>query len=297
MNRVIPLCFLVLTLAASAAFSAGSGTKTAPYALEEIASMEGFAIPECVVKSMAGDLYVSNVVTDNEGYWVDDGTGFISKISKDGTLTLRWLDSTTEAPLHGPKGMTLLKDKLYFSDNKSLRSVTILPSGKAGSVETIPLPESGHLNDLATDGQNIYVTDTELSLIYRVTPSGEHSLLPAPENINGITCHKGKIFAVSWGLHDVYQIDPKGKKAPKPFGLADHFTNLDAIEVLDDGSYIVSDFKGNKVSLISANRKKVWTLAELDSPADIGFDREKGLIYVPQLMEDRMVTFQLKKAK
>ena len=49
----------------------------------------------------------------------------------------------------------------------------------------------------------------------------------------------------------------RGKTPPKPFGLAAHFKSLDAIEVLDDGTFLVSDFPGNKVCTISADRKTV----------------------------------------
>ena len=48
---------------------------------------------------------------------------------------------------------------------------------------------------------------------------------------------------------NIYEIDPAGVAEPIPFGLSSHFTNLDAIEVLPDGSFLVSDFKG-KVLLV-----------------------------------------------
>ena len=79
------------------------------------------------------------------------------------------------------------------------------------------------------------------------------------------------------------------------FGLAEHFTNLDGIEVLDDDSNIVSDFMGNKVSLISPDRKTVTTLAEADTPADIGINRRNGLLYVPHFMKDKLTVFRLER--
>ena len=69
----------------------------------------------------------------------------------------------------------------------------------------------------------------------------------------------------------------------------------DGIEVLDDGSFVVSDFKGNKVSLVSADEKTVRTLIEVESPADIGIDRKGGLLYVPQFKKDKIIVYQLKK--
>ena len=94
-------------------------------------------------------------------------------------------------------------------------------------------------------------------------------------------------------FRSVYELDPSGDNPPVAFGLAEHFTNLDGIEVLDDGTFIVSDFKGNKVCSISADRKTVETLAELDSPADIGIDRSRNLLYVPQFMQNKAVIYKL----
>ena len=69
---------------------------------------------------------------------------------------------------------------------------------------------------------------------------------------------------------------------------------LDAgIEVLDDGTFIVSDLPAKKVFSVSPDRKTVRTLAELDSPADIGLDRKRNLLYVPQFFKNQAVVFKL----
>ncbi len=110
-----------------------------------------------------------------------------------------------------------------------------------------------------------------------------------------MTCKDGKVYAVSWDLHEIYEIDPAGEKEPVAFGLADNFTTLDGIEVLSDGSFIVSDFGGGKVCLVSADRKTVTTLAELTSPADIGIDLKGGMLYVPSLEVNGAVVYKLGK--
>ena len=71
---------------------------------------------------------------------------------------------------------------------------------------------------------------------------------------------------------------------------------LDGIEVLADGTFIVSDFMGNKVSAITPDEKTVYTLAELGSPADIGIDRSSMILYVPQFFQDKVVLFRLSQA-
>ena len=104
------------------------------------------------------------------------------------------------------------------------------------------------------------------------------------------------MFGVSWDLHEVYELDPSGKAAPVAFGLASHFKNLDGIEVLCDGTFVVSDFMGDTVCIITPDRTTVHPLIKTPSPADMGLNRKAGLLYVPQFMKDKLSVYQLKRA-
>lgn len=256
-------------------------------------TLEGFAVPECaVVDPASGAVYVSNIDTDNEGYWVDDGKGFISRLKSDGSIeALRWRDSTAEAPIHSPKGMCIVNGVLFVADNTRVLRFR-LPDGQA--LPPIVIPEAKWLNDMASDGRRAWVSDTGASRIYCLEESGPRQI-KAPKNPNGITFDKGRMFGVSWDLHEVYELDPTGKKDPQPFGLASHFHTLDAIEVLKDGSFLVSDFGGNKVAIISPDRKTVTTIAELKSPADVGLDRKRNRLYVPSLLDHKVMVYSLEK--
>ncbi len=270
------------------------GLSAAEWQVTEIAAIEGLDVPEClVVDEPKGLVYISNVSTKTEGYWEDDGVGFISLATTGGDLKeLHWLNSSPAFPINGPKGMCVLDGKLYFNDNTRLLKCAL---GVPGTPEPISLPRSKKLNDLGTDGVCVYVTDTELGIIYKIDPRGGAQELKAPEGVNGVTSWKGRLFAVSWTQHEVYELDPQGKQDPRPFGVAEHFTNLDGIEVLEDGTFVVSDFMGNKVSLISPDEKTVTTLLECESPADFGLDRKRGLLLVPELMKNRAVLYKLEK--
>ena len=273
-------------------------TQTLPdrihWSTELVKVVEGLDTPECALfDPNSGQVFVSNIATADEGYWDEDGKGFVSAMSPDGVIRkLRCVDSTTEAPVHAPKGMGILDGYLYFADITSLKRCRLDGSGP---VETIALPEAQRLNDIACDIETVWVSDVAASKLYRVDREGKVSEIPAPENINGVTCWHGKIFAVSWFHHDVYELDPEGNNQPIPFGLAKHFTNLDGIEVLDDGTFVVSDFTGNKVCTIEPDRKTVKTLVELETPADIGLDRAAGMLYVPQLTLNKLAIFKLTK--
>lgn len=281
-KTVLAACLTVLTSVAAAQPT-----------VEQVAVVKGLEVPECLVTDPAsGFVYISNVEAGEGEYWSKDGKGFISRMTADGEMKeLRWLDSTADAPIHGPKGMCLLDGYLYIAD---ITRLLRYPLKGDGPLVEISVPGAKRLNDLATDGKSVYVSDTELGRVHKVDPKGGQTTIKAPESINGITFHEGRMFAVSWALHDVYELDPAGDGPPKPFGLADHFEGLDAVEVLEDGTFIVSDFLGNKVCAISADRNTVHTLIELETPADIGIHRAKGLLYIPKFMKDEAVIVKLK---
>ena len=285
---------LLVVLLIANAILAGCAEKSSPTSATSIKSLtlvkqiDGFSTPECVViDQTTGDMYVSNVAMSKDGNaWADDSNGFISKLDKDGNIQqIKWLQSSEAMPVHSPKGMTIMDGYLYFNDNAALKRVRLSNTSK---VEIIPLEGSTNLNDLANDGTCVWTTDSDTDKVFKVNRDGSYTVIPAPENVNGITCWKGQVFAVSWDLHDLYELDADGINPPVAFGLADHFKNLDTIEVLDDGTFIVSDFKGNKLSAVSPDRKTVKTLIETTTPADIAIDHQHKQTYTPLFTVDKV---------
>jgi hypothetical protein len=282
------IAFAVVALAFS------HSTLQAEWSATQVAVLKGFDKPECVVVDAdSGMAYVSNVAAATEGegfgrFWADDGTGFISRLENGKIDRLKWIDSTEDAKLNGPKGMCIARGKLWINDNHRLLAYPLV----GGKREVIEIPDAKSVNDLAARGDIVYVTDTGTGRIHRLTTDGM-SEIPSPEAVNGVTARDGKLFAVSWGLHEVYELDPEGKKPPQAFGLADQFESLDTIEALDDGSLIVSDFLGGKVCVVAPDRKSVRTIVKTTTPADVGLDRKRMLLYVPSLMKDVVEVYQL----
>ncbi len=253
------------------------------WSAEPLTTITNLAIPECVVSDTDGTIYISNVGDTPGAYWNDDGNG---------TISVPGTDKRLEG-LNSPKGMCLLDGHLYFNDNTRLMRTALPLSAKTEMVA------DGFIkaNDLATDGESVWLSDMVAGKIYCVSPDGTKRDIPAPAGVNGLTFDGDKLFAVSWALHEVYELDPKGIKEPIAFGVAEHFTNLDAVEVLSDGTFLISDLKGNKISTVGADRSTVTTLIEIASPADIGLNREKMLLYVPQFTENKVAVFQLKRTE
>lgn len=298
MKTFLLLALLLSPLLASAAPESHADTAEQPnvspaWSAQHLATLDSFATPECVLHDpKSSTIYVSNIEAQPDQYWTDDSKGHISIIGANHQLnTQRWVDSSPAFILNAPKGMTRLGKHLYFTDNTRLLRCTL--DGK--NLETV-VSDFGAANDLCSDGENIWLSNHKDGEIYCIAPDGSKRAIKSPAGINGLTFHGSQMFGVSWDLHEIYELDPTGKNEPVAFGLADHFKNLDGIEVLDDGTFLISDFVGNKVYSISPDRKTITTLIEVTSPADIGLNREDGILYVPQFMTSKVSIYQLQKS-
>lgn len=258
-----------------------------PPAANVVAEAEGFAIPESVCPAGDGTVFISNIDAAKDKYWDDDGKGYISRAD---AKTLEILEERWADGFNGPKGMCIFGDQLWVADNARIIAVSLADPAQR---EVFEPEDAGQINDLATDGEIIYASDTTKSKIHRIKGSELIDPIPAPKGVNGITFDESQMWAVSWDLHEIYRIDPTGTEPPEAIGTAEHFESLDGIEVLPDGALVVSDFPGNKVCTVDPEALTVTTIAELPSPADIGLDREAGILYVPTFDANKVVAIQL----
>lgn len=258
----------------------------------KVGAVKNLAAPESVlVDPETGVAYVANVDLSGQGAWAEDGTGFISRLHPGGKLDVRrWRDSTKAFPLHGPKGMCLADGELYVADVNRV----VAFSTKKEARRVVPGTKGKMLNDMAAHGGAVYASETGTGQILKCGEDGV-TRIPGPARINGITFADGAMFAVSWTRHEVYEVDPEGQEAPEPFGLAAHLRNPDGIEVLDDGTFLVSDNTGGRIYTIAPDRKTIRVLATVKSPADIGLDRRRNLLYVPQMPENQVTIYKLEK--
>ena len=257
---------------------------------EEVNRLEGFEVPESVSVHDSGAAYVSNIAGKP---WGDDNNGYLSKLAGPAQIAKkRWRTQTEAGVLDAPKGIIFHNNSLWVTDNQ--RVVQYALNGKAAGT-VYPIDGSEQLNDITSNGEAVYVSDSSANKIYKLTEAGVQGQVPAPRGINGVTFAGDQLLGVSFTSGEVYQLDAQGKESPDPMGLAGRFTALDGIEALSDGTLIVSDFKGGRVAAIAPDRESVHTLAELQTPADIGIDRNKNLLYVPSFNGDFVQTYKLKR--
>lgn len=281
-----------------AAFLAGCADKPVVWTLHEVRTVGGFKTVECVtVDPETGKAFVSNphaLARDkvNEA----DRNGLISLLAPGGdAIDLKWVASTDERPIHSPKGSCLLGGYLYFNDLTELKRCRVLPKGPVEVVAAFPA--GSLLNDAVTDGRDVYVSETVGGKIFCVQPStGEVRSIPAPPRINGLTFRDGELLGVNVaaGDADIWHLDKDGVKAPERFGLAEHFVGLDSIEALEDGTLLITDVRGHRVYTVGPDDKTVRGLdIENEFPADMGIDRQRGLVYIPQFFKNEVKVYKL----
>lgn len=265
------------------------------WTLTKVATIGGMNKPESVeIDPVTGFAYASSVAPggDPPDYWAKNNAGFISRLSPSHQADpLKWITGTPEAPLHSPKGVCIHKGVLHVADCDRIARYELATGKPLGEIR---LGGADKLNDLLSHEGYLYVTDTGLGKVFRIGEDASRPLvIPAPPSANGIAFWKGRLFGVSWAQHEIYELDPTGKNPAKPLGLADRLKELDELKILDDGTMIVSEFKGNRIVAVSPDRKTVRTLAEVTTPADIGLDTTRMLLYVPAMEDNAVVVYKL----
>ncbi|MGL5809616.1 MAG: SMP-30/gluconolactonase/LRE family protein, partial [Nocardioides sp.] len=265
--RALGIAALVATACVPPAMASGEEPEAPPAAITVV----GFDAPESVVHDPRTDTYlVSNIGGAlPRAATAEDGNGFISTIAPDGTVLDRaWIGLGRDGvTLNAPKGLALSGGSLYVADIDVVHRF----DRRTGSlIQTIGVPGAVFLNDVArAPGGGVFVSDTAFVLnadgtalvpgegdaIYRIGRDGDLSTVaegPELDSPNGLTVdRRGRLLGVSVDTsNEVYTIDGAGDRQSvraTPVG------QLDGLEVLADGSYVVSSFGESAVVRVPRN--------------------------------------------
>jgi len=249
----------------------------------------GFSTPESVLHDTEADVYlVSNI---NGAPTDPDGNGFISRVSPAGeVLDLKWIDGEAEGvTLSAPKGMAISGGMLWVSDIDCVRIFALDTGAPAGEV---CIEGASFLNDLAPhpNGTDVLLTDSGLDAAF--SPTGTDALyhvradgyapvfasadMGAPNGV-ALTADGGALV-VTFMSGQVWGI---GADASVTEVFAVEGGQLDGVEVLADGRVLVSNWATNCVHLLDTEGNLTCAMPDLEAPADIGFDAERGHVLVP----------------
>jgi sugar lactone lactonase YvrE len=243
-----------------------------------------FKVPESVLWDDANKVfYVTNI--DGTDSWGRDGKGSVGKMSRDGKiLEVEWVKG-----MDAPKGMGLYKDKLYIADFENIVVVDV-PAGKIE--KKIKIDGAIGLNDLAIDpGGVIYVSDSKAKKIFRVEDGISSLYLDSLKGPNGVMIHKGVLYAVSGD--GLYKVGKDKTLTPVATGLTNGSTDgLTAI----GNDFLVSIWQGSIWYVYADGRKEllVDSRDQKRNTADIWFDAETGLLYVPGFWTNTITAYEVK---
>lgn len=240
---------------------------------------------ECIIYDKNRDLiYVSNI---NEGPWEKDGNGFLSKLDTDGNIVdLKWVEG-----LDAPKGLAIFKGSLFVNDIDQLIEIDI-EKGKIKSRTKIG--GDPNLNGLTVDDSGVlYASGSKNFKIYRIEKGLVEIFVEGDlGRPNGVYSEKDRLLMLTNQTNKLMAIDKVNKEITI---LADSLGHADGIVQIGDGSYIVSNWKGQLFHLSSGMDKTVIldTTTDEINAADIEFIQEKNLVLVPTFFDNRVRAYKL----
>lgn len=239
------------------------------------------AIPESVLPDLQKNiLYVSLI---NGGGWDADGVGGVAKLSPEGKI----IDTNFITGLDAPKGLGKFGNRLYAAD---INEVIVINLDQGKVEKKIPVPGAEMLNDITVSDKGVvYVSDSKTSKIWRIENDLPSLFL---DNINGANGLKamgdGLIFAEGKLL--------KKANANKEISqIAEVTEGIDGIEPVGIGDFLATSWVGYIYYVYADGHFE--TLLETHeqhiNAADIGYNAEKRMLYVPTFMSKKVVAYKL----
>jgi hypothetical protein len=272
-------------------------TSSSAAAPQAITISQNLQTPESVLYDAQQDVYfISNI---NGQPLAADNNGYISRVNPD-TLQMdaKWIEGGKPGvTLDAPKGMAVAGDILYVADITTVRKFDRKTGAPKGEIK---IPGSSFLNDLASDGPSVYVSDSGLKAgaggsfessgtdaVWKIVGNKAQRIANGPDlkRPNGVEVVNGKVWVVTFGANELYQLE-NGKKTnvvTLPKG------SLDGLVHLDDGSFLVSSWDGKAVYRGPQSGPFTPVLENINAPADIGYDTKRKRLLVPHFM-DSIVT-------
>jgi sugar lactone lactonase YvrE len=287
MKKLVPVIVIVLFLLScqsrpSANDQSDDGALT--FSLTEIWSTDPIMrTPESVLYDPSRNvLYVANMNRTEEG----DDTGFISKLSPDGTvIDLYWITGLNE-----PRGMGLYEGFLFATDMDRLLIIDV-DSGEVKQM--VPVEGAVFLNDLAiTKDGKVYFSDSRANKVQTYQDGEITDWIPELEGPNGLYNEDDHMIVGAQGPGEVRRVN----KGTGEYEVIATGIRADGIEYTGiDNYYIVSEWSG-RIHIIGNDT--IQTLLDTEeqeiNTADLGYDIKNKVVYVPTFFDDRIVAYNLK---
>ena len=239
------------------------------------------ATPESVLPDFKNNLlYVSLI---DGGAWDVDGKGGVGHLSDKGMN----YDSTWITGLNAPKGLGMHRDRMYAADISEVVVINI-PNGKL--LKKIPIAGASGLNDITvTEHGIVYVSDSKTGKIWKLDGEKPELYLENVTGANGLKAVKDDLYYAKGSAF------MKADSKKQITQIADVGQAIDGIEPIGNGDFLVSSWPGY-IFYVYANGTSELLLdthEQKKNTADIGYDPDKKIVYVPTFMDRRVVAYQL----
>ena len=287
MKKTIPLLIVsLLILSCQGRKSADNSSKSEPlnFSITELWSTDTIMkTPESVLfDPVRKVLYVANMNRVDAG----DNTGFLSKMNTDGTIIdLNWIVGLNE-----PRGMGIHENKLFATD---MNRIIVIDLEKGELVESVPVDGAVFLNDLAIgkDG-TVYFSDSRAGKLQYYKDGEISDWFPEYPNPNGLLDADEYLIVCATAAKEIRRVN----KATGEYEVMATGINGDGIEHSGiQDYYIVSEWEG-KMHVIGKDtiQTVLDTSKEKINSADIGYNPDEKIIYVPTFFDNRVVAYTLK---
>lgn len=191
--------------------------------------------------------------------------------------------------LSAPKGMGIFNNSLYVAN---IDEVAVIDIATAQITKRIPVTGAIFLNDVTIDDKGIvYVSDSKTETIHRIENGNVTTYITKQPNVNGLLAVGSDLYFLAKGT--LWKAD-KNKSLTKIAEGMDAST--DGLEQTKNKDFIVSSWPG-LIYYVKADGTKYQLLdsrAEKLNTADIDFDAENNILYVPRFFGNRVTAYSLK---
>jgi len=268
------VCFLSLT----------TGALYAQHSVTKIWTTDStLAVPESVLYDGQAKLLYTSLINGKSDS--ADGNGQIAKVDLDGKI----INANWVTGLDAPKGLGKFGNTLYAADVTQVDVIDI-PSAKL--IKRIPVPGALFLNDITVDAKGVvFVSDTRTGKIHRIENGNVTDYLSNLKNPNGLLAVNDGLCVLASGT--LYKVDANKRLNIITNGMDE---STDGVEQVAEGDYIVSCWNGIVYYVKQNGIKETLfdTREQKLSSADIGYDAQNKIIYVPTFFGKTIVAYQLK---
>lgn len=258
-------------------------TNAQEHVLEKIWETDSIvAVPESVLPDKNRNILFVSLI--DGGGWNADGKGGIAMLSFNGEK----YDSLWITGLNAPKGLGIINDRLYVAD---ISEVVVIDITKKRIEKRITIESAKGLNDITISDKGIlYVSDSRTAKIWRIENDRASLYLDSIKGVNGLKAVGDDLY-IGAGKSFL-----KAGPDKHVIRIAELQQGIDGIEPVGNGDFLLTSWSGYIWYLYAdgAVETLLETTQQKKNTADLGYDQQSRLLYIPTFNSKTVMCYRLK---